>query len=127
MHDPRFKKLVEFLKASQVDPEQCSFEVGVLVPVSDSDQLINLFKYIYLCAPRVSYCKGSGRRQVRLHISKPDLRSTSTAFKSEKESLVRGVVAKSSRPGNRAAIGVCVQAALFCQIVVWDLQQRGGL
>lgn len=127
LHDPRFKKLVEFLKASQVDPEQCSFEVGVLVPGSDSDQLINLFKYTYLRMPRVSYCKGSGRRQIRLHIFKSELRSTSSAIKSEKESLVRGVAAKRSRPGNRAAIGVCIQAVLFCQVVVWDLRQRGGL
>lgn len=127
LHDPRFKKLVEFLKASQVDPEQCSFEVGVLVPGSDSDQLINLFKYTYLRMPRVSYCKGSGRRQIRLHIFKSELRSTSTAIKSEKESLVRGVASKRSRPGNRAAIGVCIQAVLFCQVVVWDLRQRGGL
>lgn len=127
LHDPRFKKLVEFLKASRVEPEQCSFEVGVLVPGSDSDQLINLFKYIYLYAPSVTYSKGSGRKQVRLHIYKPDSRSTSTAFNSENESLVGSATEKRSRSGNRAAIGVCVQAAFFCQIVVWDLQQRGGL
>lgn len=127
LHDPRFKKLLEFLKASQVEPEQCSFEVGVLVPGSDSDQLINLFKYTYLRMPRVSHCKGSGRRQIRLHIFKSDLNSTSSAFKSENELLVQGVAVKRSRPGNRAAIGVCIQAVLFCQVVVWDLRQRGRL
>lgn len=127
LHDPRFKKLLEFLKASQVEPEQCSFEVGVLVPGSDSDQLINLFKYTYLRMPRVSHCKGSGRRQIRLHIFKSDLNSTSSAFKSENELLVQRVAVKRSRPGNRAAIGVCIQAVLFCQVVVWDLRQRGGL
>ena len=126
-NDPRFKKLIAFLKASGVEPEQCSFEVGVLVSGSDSDQLINLFKYTYLRMPRVSHCKGSGRRQIRLHIFKPDLHSTSTSFKSENELPVQGVAAKRSRPGNRAAIGVCIQAVLFCQVVVWDLRQRGRL
>jgi len=127
LSDPRVKRLIDFLKTSGVEPGQCSFEIGVLVPRSDSDQLINLFRYTYLSVPRVSYCKGSGRKQVRLHVYKPDLRSTSTAFNSENESLVGSVTEKRSRSGNRAAIGVCVQAAFFCQIVVWDLRQRGGL
>ena len=127
LNDPRLKKLIAFLKASGVEPEQCSFEVGVLVNQSGSDQLINLFKYTYLRAPRVSYCKGSGRKQVRLHVFKPDLRSTSKTFNSENKALVRGVTARESRPGNRAAIGICVQAALFCQVVVWDIHQRGKL
>ena len=126
-NDPRFKKLVTFLKASGVEPEQCSCEVGVLVNQSDSDQLINLFKYTYLRAPRVSYCKGSGRRQLRLHVFKPDWRSTSKTFNGKSNALVSGVTARESRPGNRAAIGICVQAALFCQVVVWDIHQRGKL
>ncbi|WP_275272463.1 site-specific integrase [Limnobacter sp. P1] len=126
-NDPRFKKLIAFLKSSGVEPEQCSFEVGVLVNQSDSDQLINLFKYTYLRAPRVSYCKGSARKQVRLHVFKPDLRSTSKTFNGKSNALVSGVTARESRPGNRAAIGICLQAALFCQVVVWDIHQRGKL
>lgn len=126
-NDPRFKKLIAFLKASGVEPEQCSFEIGVLANQSDSDQLINLFKYTYLRAPRVSYCKGSGRKLVRLHVVKPDLRSTSTKFNGKSNALVSGVTVKESRSGNRAAIGICVQAALFCQVVVWDIHQRGKL
>ncbi|EDM84326.1 site-specific integrase [Limnobacter sp. MED105] len=127
LNDPRFKKLITFLKTSGVEPEQCSFEVGVLVNQSDSDQLINLFKYTYLRAPRVSYCKGNGRKLVRLHVFKPDWRSTSKAFNGKSNALVSGVPARESRPGNRAAIGICVQAALFCQVVVWDIHQRGKL
>lgn len=127
LHDPRFKKLVHFLRASQVDPEQCNFEVGVLVSGSDSDQLISLFKYIYLYAPSVTYSKGGGRKQVRLHVHKLHSGSSSMVINMEKKSLLGGTTDKRSRSGNRAAIGVCVQAALFCQIVVWDLQQRGGL
>jgi len=126
-NDPRFKKLIAFLKASGVEPDRCSFEIGVLANQSDSDQLINLFKYTYLRAPRISYCKGSARKQVRLHVFKPDLRSTSKTFNSENKALVRGSTAREARPGNRAAIGICVQAALFCQVVVWDIQQRGKL
>lgn len=126
-NDPRFKKLIAFLKASGVEPDRCSFEIGVLANQSDSDQLINLFKYTYLRAPRISYCKGSARKQVRLHVFKPDLRSTSKTFNSENKALVRGSTAREARPGNRAAIGICVQAALFCQVVVWDIHQRGKL
>lgn len=126
-NNPRFKKLIALLKASGVEPEQCSFEVGVLANQSDSDQLINLFKYTYLRAPRVTYSNGNGRRQIRLHIYKPDSGSTSKTFKSDNTALVSSVSTGRSRPGNRASIAVCVQAALFCQVVVWDIHQRGKL
>lgn len=126
-NNPRFKKLIALLKASGVEPEQCSFEVGVLANQSDRDQLINLFKYTYLRAPRVTYSKGNGRRQIRLHIYKPDSGSTSKTFKSDNTALVSSVSTGRSRPGNRASIAVCVQAALFCQVVVWDIHQRGKL
>ncbi|VWX34138.1 conserved hypothetical protein [Limnobacter sp. 130] len=127
LNDPRFKKIIALLKASGVQAEQCSFEVGVRVNQSDSDQLINLFKYSYLHAPLVSYCRGNGRKHVRLHLFKPNSGSTSKAFNSEKNALISILTPRRSRPGNRASIGVCLQAALFCQVVIWDIHQRGKL